>query len=399
MLQRFAIIFVLLLFVPDTYIYWGYIKKWINDNKSKLNAKSSILNLLWWLPSIILVIGFIGARYIGTDNPMYDHRSIIAWLGILILWFGIPKLMFMLASLIGKLLHLIIKPIPVKPFNWAGIVLAVCFFGIAFYGAIFGIANIQVTAVDYTSQRLPQGFNGYRIVQISDIHSGSFKNRPEIIEKLVEIVNQQHPDLIVFTGDLVNQRADEIDQFTEVLSQMKATDGVYSILGNHDYGNYFRWAKPGDENLNMLHLEQQQANMGWKLLKNQHDILYHQGDSIAIIGVENDGNPPFPQLADLPEASKGTEGMFRILLSHDPTHWDREVLPDTDIDLMLAGHTHGAQFKLFGWSPSTWVYDEWGGLYQEGNQSLYVNIGIGYVGLPFRFGAWPEVTVFQLKVK
>ena len=396
MLQRFAFIFVLLLFVPDAYIYWLYIKKRIKKKMSSQKLYATSCKLLWWLPSIILAAGFIGARYIGTNNPMSDRRSIIAWLGVLILWFGVPKLMFMLASLIGRLFHLIFKRIAVNSFNWAGIILAVCFFGIAFYGTLLGIGHIQVKEVDYTSQHLPQGFNGYRIVQISDIHSGSFKNRAGIIRKLVEVVNQQHPDLIVFTGDLVNQRADEIDQFTEVLSQMKAPDGVYSILGNHDYGNYFRWEKPGDEELNMQHLEQQQASMGWKLLKNRHDILYHQGDSIAIIGVENDGRPPFPQLADLPKAKEGTEGMFRILLSHDPTHWRREVLPDTNIDLMLAGHTHGAQFMMFGWSPTSWVYDEWGGMYHENNQSLYVNVGIGYVGLPFRFGAWPEITVFNL---
>lgn len=402
MLQRFAFIFVLLLFVPDAYIYWGYIKGKLKG-KSRESRQSSIFNvqcsmsrLLWWLPSILLVIGFIAARYIGTDNPMSERQGIIAWLGMLILWLGVPKLIFMLVSLIGKLIHLIIKPVSEKPFNWAGIILALCFFGIAFYGSIFGVAHFQINEVDVHSSRLPKAFDGYRIVQISDIHSGSFNQRPGILKEMVKLVNEQQADLIVFTGDLVNQRADEIDQFTDILSQMNAPDGVYSILGNHDYGNYFHWAKPEDEDINQEHLEKQQFNMGWKFLKNQHDVLYRGNDSIAIIGVENEGNPPFPQKADLPKASQGTEGMYRILLSHDPTHWRKEVLPDTDIDLMLAGHTHGAQFKIFGWSPASWAYKEWGGMYQEGNQSLYVNIGIGYVGLPFRFGAWPEVTVFTL---
>ncbi|MBO7419457.1 MAG: metallophosphoesterase [Bacteroidaceae bacterium] len=386
MLQRFAFIFVLLLFVPDAYIFWLYIWK----------KCSKLWERLWWIPSILLASGFMAARYIGTDNPMSERQSIIAWLGVLILCIGVPKLIFMLVSLVGKLLHWVIKPIPTKLFDWAGIALALCMFGIAFYGSFLGIGNIQVKQVSYTSPRLPKGFDGYRIVQISDIHSGSFKNRPGILKKMVEIVNAQQADLIVFTGDLVNQRATEVDQFIETLSQLQAPDGVYSILGNHDYGRYFRWARPNDENLNNEHLEQQQFKMGWKFLKNQHDILHHQGDSIAIIGVENDGKPPFPQYADLPKASEGTTGMFRILLSHDPTHWRREVLPTTDIDLMLAGHTHGAQFMLFGWSPASWIYDEWGGMYQDGTQSLYVNVGIGYVGLPFRFGAWPEITVLTL---
>ena len=386
MLQRFAFIFVLLLFVPDAYIFWLYIWK----------RCSKLWERLWWIPSIILAFGFMAARYIGTDNPMYDRRSIIAWLGILILWFGVPKLIFMLVDLIGRIIHLICRFIPMKPFVYAGIFLACCFWGIVFYGSTLGLGHFQVKQVAYTSPRLPKGFDGYRIVQISDIHSGSFKNRPSIIKELVRLVNEQQADVIVFTGDLVNQKSDELDQFVEILSQMQAPDGVYSILGNHDYGNYFRWAKPQDEETNQNHLEQQQLNMGWKFLKNQHDILYHKGDSIAIIGVENEGKPPFPQRADLPKASAGTEGMFRILLSHDPTHWRKEVVPDTDIDLMLAGHTHGAQFMIFGWSPASWAYDEWGGMYQEGNQSLYINVGIGYVGLPFRFGAWPEITVFTL---
>ena len=244
--------------------------------------------------------------------------------------------------------------------------------------------------------RLPEAFDGYRIVQISDIHSGSYKHSPGIIEKMVKLTNEQQGDVIFFTGDLVNQRSIEVDQFVDVLSQLHAPDGVYSILGNHDYGRYYRWAQPEDEVTNEEHLFDQEFNIGWKFLKNQHDIIHRGNDSIAVIGVENSGNPPFPQYADLPKASEGTEGMFRILLSHDPTHWRREVLPKTDIDLMLAGHTHAAQFSLFGWSPAAWIYDEWGGMYQEGAQGLYVNVGIGFVGLPFRFGAWPEITVITL---
>ena len=388
MLQRFAFIFVLLLLVPDAYIYWHYIKKWANDRKVKL---------IWWLPSALLIIGFIGARYIGTDNPMSDRQGIIAWLGILILCLGVPKLIFMLIDWLGRLLHTICKPISVRFFMWLGLLLGVGFFCIAFYGSFFGVAHFQVKEVTYTSSRLPQAFDGYRIVQISDIHSGSFHQHPSIVKKMVELTNAQQGDVIVFTGDLVNQQSKEVDEFTDVLSQLHAPDGVYSILGNHDYGDYYHWEKPEDENLNQEHLEKQQLNMGWKFLKNQHDIIYRNNDSIAIIGVENEGKPPFQEYADLPKAKQGTDGMFRILLSHDPTHWRKEVLPTTDIDLMLAGHTHGAQFILFGWSPASWAYKEWGGMYYEGQRGLYVNIGIGYVGLPFRFGAWPEITVITLR--
>lgn len=387
MLQRLAFIFVLLIFIPDAYIYWLYIRKW---------NKAQWVRILWWLPSIILAAGFISAEYIGTQNPLVERQSIIAWLGIFIICIGMPKLFFMLVDLIGRILHAIIKPISVRWFTWLGIILAVGFFCIALYGSTLGLSHFQVKQVTYTSPRLPEGFDGYRIVQISDVHSGSYKDRPDIMEKVVKLTNEQQGDVVFFTGDLVNQRSKEVDQFVDVLSKLHAPDGVYSILGNHDYGRYYRWAQPGDEELNQEHLEKQEFNIGWKLLKNQHDIIYRNNDSIAVIGVENDGNPPFPQYADLPKASEGTEGMFRILLSHDPTHWRREVLPTTDIDLMLAGHTHGTQFMLFGWSPAAWLYDEWGGMYQEGSQALYVSLGIGYVGLPFRFGAWPEITVITL---
>ena len=195
---------------------------------------------------------------------------------------------------------------------------------------------------------------------------------------------------------MVNQQSHELDDFKETLSQLHAPDGVYSILGNHDYGTYYRWHNRKEEAANLEYLIGQQKDMGWKMLNNEHCILYHKGDSIALIGVENDGEPPFSQFADLPKAMQGTEGMFRILLSHNPTHWRREVLPDSDIELTLSGHTHAMQMEIFGHSLSSLIYPEWSGMYYEGKRALYVNVGIGYVGLPFRFGAWPEVTVIKL---
>ena len=174
-------------------------------------------------------------------------------------------------------------------------------------------------------------------------------------------------------------------------------NGVYSILGNHDYGSYYHWKNLKEQVNNIDNLIRMQKTMGWKLLNNEYDILHHEGDSIALIGVENDGEPPFSQFADLKKATKGTDGMFRILLSHNPTHWRREVLSDTDIELMLAGLTHAMQAIMFCHSLASLIYPEWGGMYTEEDRGLYVNIGIGYVGLPFRFGAWPEITVITLR--
>ena len=403
MLQRFAYIFVLLLFVPDIYIYWGYIER---------RVKSKLLRVAWWLPTLALVAAFVVLMYIGSDNPMSERSNAIGWLSILMLAFGVPKFFFMLIGLLGDLCRFIIRLFTSSPnsqssilnsqstthrvFTIAGTIIGLCFFCMILYARVFGLRHFVVNEIEMHIPNLPQSFDGYRVLQVSDIHSGSFKNMPDILEELVRRVNEQQADVILFTGDLVNQRSSELEQFMQILSGFHAKDGVYSILGNHDYGRYFHWQGADDERLDTDRLCDLQRQMGWKMLRNEHDILHHGTDSIAIIGVENEGNPPFPQEADLPRAMKGTEGMTKILLSHDPTHWRKEVIPDTDIELTLSGHTHGTQFILFGWSPAQYIYKEWGGLYKEGDQQLYVNVGIGFVGLPFRFGAWPEITEFTL---
>ena len=187
--------------------------------------------------------------------------------------------------------------------------------------------------------------------------------------------------------------------FIPVFSQLKAKQGVYSVLGNHDYSTYIQWEHPSQQEEQLESLKQKQAQMGWTLLNNQHIKLYQGKDSIALIGVENSGRAPFPDHARLSEAMQGTEGMFQILLSHDPSHWRREVLPETDIQLTLSGHTHAMQTKFFGFSPARWVYPENEGLYQEGEQMLYVNIGLGHLLYPMRLGAWPEITLITLKSK
>ena len=331
------------------------------------------------------------------DNAMSNHTQGIGRLAVAIILFVVPKTILMLCSLIGVLVHFIIRRCPRSPFTAIGLVLGAISFCNILYGTLVGVSRFEVKEVEYRSADLPKGFDGYRIVQISDIHIGSWQGNPEPIKRLVDLINAQKPDLIVFTGDLVNQQSHELDGFQQILSQLHAPDGVYSILGNHDYGSYYHWPSPEAEAQNMVYLKEQQKAMGWKLLNNEHDILHHRGDSIALIGVENDGEPPFSQFADLPKAMQGTEGMFRVLLSHNPTHWRREVLPKSDISLMLAGHTHAMQGILFGHSLAELLYPEWRGMYYEGDRALYVNIGIGYVGLPFRFGAWPEITVLTLR--
>ena len=268
--------------------------------------------------------------------------------------------------------------------------------GTIIYGATEGIQHFQVKEVDIHSKDLPEGFQDYRIVQIADIHCGSWSDHAKAMQKAVNIINALQPDLIVFTGDLVNNLSSELDEFMPVLSQLKAKDGVYSVLGNHDYSMYIRWENETDRLADLDSLKAKQAQMGWTLLNNRHVKLYQGQDSIALIGVENSGRPPFPDRAKLADAMEGTEGMFKILLSHDPSHWRREVLPQTDIQLTLSGHTHAMQTKIFGFTPAQFVYPENDGLYQEGEQMLYVNIGLGHLMYPMRLGAWPEITLLTL---
>ena len=387
-MHRITLLLLFTLLLPDLYIYFVYIVR---------RTKNTLLRLSYWIPTLLLVILYVYFMYLTGDNAMSHHALGIGRLAIALMLFATPKTLFMLCSLIGILVHALLKRCPTLPFTLVGVGLALYSFGCIAYGSFFGITRFEVKEVEYSSPRLPDGFDGYRIVQLSDIHIGSWQGRQKSIQKLVDMANGQKADLIVFTGDLVNQQSHELDGFAPILSRLHAPDGVYSILGNHDYGTYYHWKSPEEESANLDYLLHQQAAMGWTMLNNDHAIVWHKGDSIALVGVENDGEPPFSQFADLPKALRGTDGMFKILLSHNPTHWRREVLPQSDIDLMLAGHTHAMQAIFFGHSLAELMYPEWRGMYTEGGRSLYVNIGIGYVGLPFRFGAWPEITVITLK--
>ena len=387
-MHRITLLLLFTLLLPDLYIYFVYIVR---------RTKNTLLRLSYWIPTLLLVILYVYFMYLTGDNAMSHHALGIGRLAIALMLFATPKTLFMLCSLIGILVHALLKRCPTRPFTLVGVGLALYSFGCIAYGSFFGITRFEVKEVEYSSPRLPDGFDGYRIVQLSDIHIGSWQGRQKSIQKLVDMANEQKADLIVFTGDLVNQQSHELDGFAPILSRLHAPDGVYSILGNHDYGTYYHWKSPEEESANLDYLLHQQAAMGWTMLNNDHAIVWHKGDSIALVGVENDGEPPFSQFADLPKALRGTDGMFKILLSHNPTHWRREVLPQSDIDLMLAGHTHAMQAIFFGHSLAELMYPEWRGMYTEGGRSLYVNIGIGYVGLPFRFGAWPEITVITLK--
>ncbi|MDR2955564.1 MAG: metallophosphoesterase [Prevotella sp.] len=381
MIGRILMYLIPALLIADIYIYMLFIRK-ISQNL--------IGGILWFLPTVLLLIG---AYLFFVSRSISDYRDIFIFIFIAIV---LPKLLFFVISLLDLPLRYFFTW-KVYPFSVLGAITGLAVIFIVIYGCTYGKERFQVKQIEFSSPHLPPAFDGYKVLQVSDIHIGNWKSNTSAIEKLVNIINEQQVDAIMVTGDLVHNSASELDGYESILSRINAPDGVYSILGNHDYGLYRNWKGADERRANLEDLKKRQASMGWKMLNNEHIFLHKGNDSIALIGVENQGKPPFPEYGDLPKAMRGTEKTsFKLLLSHDPSHWRREVL-STDIDLMLAGHTHATQFAIGKLSFASLVYDEWSGLYKEDNQGLYVNVGIGYVMLPFRFGAWPEITIITLK--
>lgn len=285
--------------------------------------------------------------------------------------------------------------------SWAGMIAG----GGLFSSLIYGLGNkynYQVVKQKLVFPNLPKSFAGLKLVHISDIHSGSFTDK-KAVEKGIQKIMHLQPDLILFTGDLVNNIADEMDDYIDVFSQLKAPMGVFSTLGNHDYGDYVPWPSEYAKTENLERLKKVHAKMGWKLLMNEHVEFKKGDDSIALLGVENwSAKARFPKHGNLKNAYENAANFpFKILMSHDPSHWKAEVIPSySSIDLTLSGHTHGMQFGVelpgIKWSPVQYMYKEWAGLYEYANQKLYVNRGFGFLGYPGRVGVLPEITLIEL---
>lgn len=270
------------------------------------------------------------------------------------------------------------------------------------YGMYRGKYNYKVLSYTLEYEDLPEAFEGFKIAQISDIHSGSFDNT-EKVQHGVDLVNAQQADVVLFTGDLVNNRADEIHPWIKTFQQIKAKQGVFSVLGNHDYGDYMRWETEEAKKENLESLFKAQKEMGWDLLLNESRFIEKEGQRLALVGVENWGSG-FKQVGDLGKALEQVKADdFKILLSHDPSHWEAQVLPHPfNIHLTLSGHTHGMQFGIeipgwIKWSPVKWRYKQWAGIYESASQRLNVNRGFGYLAYPGRVGMWPEISVITLK--
>ncbi|GAB4239755.1 MAG: metallophosphoesterase [Ekhidna sp.] len=270
------------------------------------------------------------------------------------------------------------------------------------FGIVSGAHDYRVRRRIIHSPNLPQAFDGVRVAQISDIHTGSFFNKVAV-EGGIDMLNAEKPDLAFFTGDLVNNRSEEAKDYLDIFKKINAPLGVYSVMGNHDYGDYSSWSSARAKQQDIENLHQMHAYMGYDLLLNENRVVKVDGDELAILGCENWGSGRFSKYGDMRPTIKGVEDHpFKILLSHDPSHWDAQIRPEySDIDLTLSGHTHGFQFGIeigdFRWSPSQYRYKQWADLYTEGNQHLYVNRGYGYIGYPGRIGILPEITILELK--
>jgi hypothetical protein len=356
---------------------------------------------------VLLTVAICMPRRDSSESLQPVMWMLYVWVSL-----GVARVIYLLCYAIG-LLPCIFKRRMWQTGTYLGVPLAALTIFTMLWGATVGRRHVERKDVTVLSKKLPKGFDGYRVVQVSDLHVDCWGSDTTFVSRVVNEINALKPDVIFFTGDIVSRTTAEIRPFVKVLSRLKASDGVYSILGNHDYGDYADWPTEQAHLANTAELVKIQGEMGWTMLNNQHTFLHHAGDSIALIGVENWGEPPFKQYGNLSKAyptndkKQIADEHFKILLSHNPRHWHDEVRVISDIDLTLSGHTHAmqCQFSLGGWrwSPSQYRYPEWSGLYScitpTGTLSqLYVNIGTGEVALPARIGtAFPEITLITLR--
>ncbi len=409
-----AFIFIAIAILMDTYIFQA-----VKSVSQSLSPKAkTIVYAVYWGLSALAVISFLlflftDQHFLGKKFRTYlfataiglflakmvaiifflvdDIRRVIQWTAGKV-FYNNPEISDMTSDGISRSAFL----------SWLGLAAGGTLFGSFVYG-FSNKYNYQVKRMKLAYDNLPAAFKGFKIVHISDIHSGSFTDKKAVLHGVEKIMGDG-ADLILFTGDIVNDRAEEMEEYKDVFNLLKAPMGVYSTLGNHDYGDYVSWPYKGLSKVqNLENLKKIHADIGWRLLMNEHVVLEKGEDKIALLGIENWSNKArFPKHGRMDLAHAGTENYpFKILMSHDPSHWDAEVKTKyADIDLTLSGHTHGMQFGVeipgFKWSPVQYMYKQWAGLYEDGKQKLNVNPGFGFIGYPGRVGILPEITVIEL---
>ena len=408
-------VFMVLLFLADLYL-WSSVRKQVFSYRKWLKLT---VTFIYWLP-LILVIGLmVVSVFVPIINWNDQFRTFL--LGFILVFYAakiLPVVFLFLADIVRVIDKVFIlfkkeerKKIEEKEgitrskflqylgFISGGLVLGTMFTGMFKWVYQFKVYNQKIKLAN-----LPEGFEGMKIVQISDLHLGSW-NLTEPLEQAVSMINDVNPDLILFTGDLVNFSTKEAFRFEETLSKLKAKNGVHAVLGNHDYGDYVTLPNKTAKEKNLDDLFKFFERVGWKPLRNENEVFETESGKLALIGVENWGaSPRFPKYGDIDLAMKGTEDAdVRLLMTHDPSHWGDIIIPDNyEIDLSMSGHTHGFQFGIetpgVKWSPAQWMYKQWAGLYQDERTGryLYVNRGLGVIGYPGRIGILPEITVFEL---
>jgi predicted MPP superfamily phosphohydrolase len=410
----FVSILILVFVSVDLYVFQGV--KALTDSYSPTARK--VLYFLYWTLTVVAVASFASTFLFSFEK--WNRILRLIFIGVISVSF-FTKFFFMFFVLIDDIQRLIRwtiqkiaglfsnepvstgDPITRSEFLLkAGVVAATVPLVGMTWGIISGAHDYRVRRQKIVLKNLPSQFHGLKIVQLSDIHSGSFYNKTAVTGG-VEMAMKEKGDIVFFTGDLVNNEASEMKNYRDIFDKIKAPLGVYSVLGNHDYGDYAQWSSPEAKIENLRVLKNIHKEMGWDLLMNEHRMLEMGGDKIAILGIENWGaKGNFPKYGKMKEAYRNTDdASVKLLLSHDPSHWDAQVRKEyKDIDIAFAGHTHGMQFgienKFIKWSPVQYMYEQWAGLYKEGNQHLYVNRGFGFIGFPGRIGMLPEITVIEL---
>ncbi len=409
-----AFIFIVLILLLDLYVFQAlktvsmssssrtktiiYTSYWILTTLVIISFLFLVINKNDFFPKVLrsyifaIIIGVFLAKLTTVFFLLIDDlRRAVQWIGLKVIYSS-KKMDTVEAEGITRSVFL----------SWVSLLAGGTLFGSLIYG--FGNKyNYKIKRVKLSYDNLPAGFKGLKILQISDIHSGSFTDA-NAVQHGVDKILKENADIILFTGDLVNDKANEMEEYLHIFSQLKAPMGVYSVLGNHDYGDYIQWPQDGvSKEENLENLKKTHEIMGWRLLMNEHVSLKRGGDEIALLGIENwSAKARFPKHGRMDLAYPGAEKYpFKILMSHDPSHWDAQVKEKyPEVDLMLSGHTHGMQFGVnipgFQWSPVQYMYKEWAGLYEDGKQKLYVNPGFGFIGYPGRVGILPEITVIEL---
>ena len=386
MIARIFVYLLLFITLPDLYLDRRFLRK--------LTRYRWWQRVLWWLPGAFMfafTIAMATSRNFAPDNQWLLHLYLLL-LGVLV-W---PKFVFTFCSLFGlaycRFRH--------KRYNWgnlAGMVLASAAIAAVVYGGTFGFRKLDVRRETFVSADLLKAFDGYKIVHFTDAHVGTYGRRyADVLERAVDSINAQGADMVVFTGDLQNMEPKELYPVLNTLGGIRAKDGVYSVLGNHDYSGYIK-ASNAVKAANEREMVSLQRQMGWDLLLNEHRVIRREGDSIIVAGMENDGRPPHPHKGDIGKTMAGVgKGAFTLMLEHDPSAWRSTILPGSNAQLTLSGHTHAGQMKVLGWSPAAVSYTEWDGMYYDGDRAINVSAGVGGF-IPFRLGADNEIVVITLR--